>query len=126
MLRNWPAHSRFTAIILGSAIFLGAVESALLIAAERAVSPESTLAYGVCLAVVFAYWLEHDTRKTGIMQVWDQAWFFAIAWPVVIPYYLVRTRGFRKGLKILLAWLGFFVGVTFVTALLGSWFGTQG
>jgi hypothetical protein len=38
------------------------------------------------------------------MRVWDRGWLFAIGWVGVVPYYLIRTRGLRKGIVTLLAW----------------------
>jgi len=106
MLEKWPVHSRFTAIVLAATLLLGAISSGLLLARGKVSSHESQLAYNFVICVVFAYWLERDTRQTRVMRVWDRAWFFAIGWPVVVPYYLVKTRGTRGGLSVILAWVG--------------------
>jgi hypothetical protein len=45
--------------------------------------------------------------------VYDLGFFLCIAWPFVVPYYLVKTRG-AKGLLVILAFIGAYVGATIV------------
>jgi hypothetical protein len=52
------------------------------------------------------------------MRVYDREFSFFVAWPVVLPYYLIKTRGLRKGLTIMLEWIGVFFGVSVISALL--------
>jgi hypothetical protein len=70
------------------------------------------------VALVIPYWLDTDTRCTKLMRVYDREFSFFVAWPVVLPYYLIKTRGLRKGLTIMLEWIGVFFGVSVISALL--------
>jgi hypothetical protein len=43
--------------------------------------------------VAAANWLRADARPRNIALVHDLGFFLFLAWPVVIPWYLVKTRG---------------------------------
>jgi hypothetical protein len=43
------------------------------------------------------------------MWVYDLGFFLCIAWPLIMPYYLFKTRG-AKGLLVILAFIGAYVG----------------
>jgi len=49
------------------------------------------LMFGPSLAV--AGWLAADTRRTRVAAVYDAGWLFLLGWPLVVPWYAVRTRG---------------------------------
>jgi hypothetical protein len=48
-----------------------------------------------------AWWIHTDSRRLGIRELIDQGWFVYLGWPVVLPYYLFRTRGGRGALTLL-------------------------
>jgi len=58
---------------------------------------------------VMGWWLRTDSRKRAVASVYDMGFFLYIAWPVVMPYYLLKTRG-TKGLLFILAFIGALVG----------------
>jgi hypothetical protein len=58
--------------------------------------------------------LRTDSRKRAVAAVYDLGFFLYIAWPVVMPYYLVKTRG-AKGLLLILSFIAAYVG----SAILG-------
>lgn len=62
---------------------------------------------------VIGYWLQQDSRKHGYRWVYDLGLFLYIAWPFIIPYYLLKTRGL-KGLIPILAFAGIYVGTYFI------------
>jgi len=63
---------------------------------------------------VVGWWLRMDSRRRGVLSVYDLGFFLYLAWPLVMPYYLLKTRGARG----LLVILGF--GVVYVgAAILG-------
>ena len=64
---------------------------------------------------IFGWWLRSDSRKRGIILVYDLGFFLGIAWPLVMPYYLLKTRGAR-GLLIIFG----FIVVYFGAAIAGS------
>jgi hypothetical protein len=76
-----------------------------------------TLLYWIVLLWVIGWWLRADSRNRGIASVYDMGFFLFIAWPLVVPYYLVKTRG-AKGLLIILAFVGAYVGAAIVGIIL--------
>ena len=73
-----------------------------------------SLVYSVGLLWIMGWWLLKDSRKRGIAWVYDIGFFLSIAWPFIMPYYLLKTRG-AKGLLLILA----FVGTYIATPLIG-------
>jgi hypothetical protein len=58
---------------------------------------------------IIGWWLRTDSRKRGVVWVYDMGFFLFIAWPLVMPYYLVKTRG-AKGLLVILGFIGAYIG----------------
>src|SRR5215212_6171832 len=67
------------------------------------------LLYALGLLWAVGWWLRRDSMKRGIGWVFDMGLFLYIAWPFVMPYYLLKTRGAR-GLLPILAFIGAYVG----------------
>jgi hypothetical protein len=63
---------------------------------------------------LMGWWLRADSRKRSVSSVYDVGLFLYVAWPIVMPYYLVKTRG-AKGLLIILG----FICASFGAAILG-------
>ena len=68
-----------------------------------------TFAYGLAFLWIVGWWLRTDSRERGIGWVFDMGLFLYIAWPLVIPYYLFKSRG-AKGLLVILVFVGAYVG----------------
>lgn len=66
---------------------------------------------------IIGWWLRTDSRKRRVAWVYDLGFFLCIAWPLVMPYYLVKTRG-AKGLLVILGFMGAYVGATIVGIIL--------
>jgi hypothetical protein len=49
--------------------------------------------------VAVCAWLQKDARITGVASVHDWGFFIYLAWPVVIPWYALKTRG-RAGWRL--------------------------
>jgi|SRR5882672_172917 len=62
---------------------------------------------------IVGWWLMTDSRKRGVAWVYDIGLFLYLAWPLILPYYLLKTRGAR-GLLVILAFAGTFVLATLV------------
>jgi hypothetical protein len=96
---------------------LAAVFCSLAAAAYAAAQAEPSpmvslfLSGGPLLAVVL--WLEKDARRTGVGAVQDWGYFLLLAWPVVIPWYAFRTRGW-SGWRLTALLFGL-VGASYVT-----------
>jgi polyferredoxin len=66
---------------------------------------------------IIGWWLRTDSRKRGVVWVYDLGFFLWIAWPLVMPYYLVKTRG-AKGLLVILGFMGAYVGAAILGIIL--------
>ena len=71
--------------------------------------PAFSFLYPLCFLWAIGWWLREDSRARGVGWVFDMGLFLYIAWPVVMPYYLLKTRG-AKGLLVMLAFAGVYVG----------------
>jgi hypothetical protein len=72
-----------------------------------------TLVRWIGLVWLMGWWLRNDSRKRALASVYDMGFFLYLAWPIVMPYYLVKTRG-AKGLLFILAFVGVLVGAALV------------
>lgn len=48
---------------------------------------------GLTIQFGIVFWLHRDMRLRGYHPAFDSRTFLFVAWPVVGPYYLFRTRG---------------------------------
>lgn len=65
-------------------------------AAHRADVPGPSVVFQyIVLLSLMGYCLNLDSRETRVLRVWDMGFFLSVAWPVIIPYYLVGTRGLK-------------------------------
>lgn len=82
-------------------------------ASEIEPPPAFTLIDTVGLLWIVGWWLLTDSRKRGVALVYDIGFFLSIAWPFIMPYYLLKTRG-AKGLPLILAFVSIFFGAVVV------------
>ncbi len=68
-----------------------------------------TLLYWLAFFWIMGWWLRLDSRKRGVLSVYDLGFFLTVAWPLVLPYYLIKTRG-PKGLLNILGFAGAYFG----------------
>jgi hypothetical protein len=77
--------------------------------------PETIVTLGtLCVSMSVIVWFWIYSRQHHIGWVLDMGWFLLVAWPVVVPYYLLKcegTRGIRR--------IGLFCLAYFVTLVLG-------
>lgn len=59
---------------------------------------------------IVGWWLRTDSRLHGVTWPCDLGLFLYIAWPFIMPYYLLKTRG----------WRGLLAIVVFVAAYAGA------
>lgn len=71
--------------------------------------PAFTLIYSIGFLWIVGWWLLTDSRKRGVAWVYDMGLFLNIAWPLIMPYYLVKTRG-AKGLLVIVAFVVVYIG----------------
>ena len=79
--------------------------------------PAFTVLYPLGLLWVVGWWLRDDSRRRGVAWVFDMGLFLYIAWPLFMPYYLLKTRG-AKGLLVILAFAVAYVGALLAGATL--------
>lgn len=87
------------------------------LAREAELPPAFSLLYSLGFLWVVGWWLRRDSRALGVVWVFDMGLFLYIAWPVIMPYYLLKTRG-AKGFLAILAFAGAYVGALFAGAML--------
>ena len=75
--------------------------------------PGLTLIYAVALLWIIGWWLRRDSQKHGVPWLYDMGFFLVVAWPFIIPYYLVKSRG-AKGLLVILGFVGAYVGALII------------
>src|SRR5262245_59220485 len=77
------------------------------------------LIYLVGMLWAFGWWLRTDSRRRGVLSVYDLGLFLYLAWPIVMPYYLVKTRR-AKGLLMILGFVTAYFGATLLGILLSD------
>jgi hypothetical protein len=68
-----------------------------------------TLLHWAAQLWIIGWWLRSDSRKRNFSWVYDLGFFLCVAWPVIMPYYLVKTRG-AKGLLVILGFVAAYIG----------------
>jgi hypothetical protein len=72
-----------------------------------------TVIFAIGILWAVGWWLRTDSRRRGVLSVYDLGFFLYLAWPVVMPYYLVKTRG-AKGLLTILGFVVAYVGAAII------------
>ena len=63
----------------------------------------------IAMAYSAMLWFQADRRARRLSYGLDQEALIFAAWPVVLPFYIYRSRGFRQGTRFLLGVLGVFI-----------------
>ena len=71
--------------------------------------PAYIFLYRLALLWIIGWWLQKDSRKHNVAWVFDMGLFLYIAWPFIMPYYLLKTRGL-KALLTILTFVGIYLG----------------
>ena len=50
-----------------------------------------SLIYFVGMLWAMGWWLRTDSRKRGVLSAYDLGFFLYLAWPIFMPYYLVKS-----------------------------------
>ena len=87
--------------------------------------PSFTLIYIFGFLWIIGFWLRADIRKRGVNWIFDMGFFLYIAWPLILPYYLLKSRG-AKGLLAILYFIATYIGATLVGAMLYLFLAPQG
>lgn len=72
--------------------------------------------YYVGFSTAASWWVLSDCRERGIATSIDHGWFVFYAWPIVVPYHVLKTRGGR-GVLLLGGLMLWFLATYFVIAM---------
>jgi hypothetical protein len=84
-----------------------------------------TLIYIFGFFWIIGWWLRADSRKRDVNWVFDMGLFLYIAWPFIVPYYILKSRGGR-GLLAILCFVATYIGATLAGAVLYLFLAPQG
>ena len=102
------------AVLLYSYLILTQIAQGIYFASGFELPPAFRLVYSAGLLWIVGWWLLRDSRKRGVAWVYDIGFFLSIAWPLIMPYYLLKTRGAAKGLLLILAFVGTYIAASVV------------
>ena len=97
-MKSWSSGARCWAILIFALSAVIQVERGACWARHSDIPGPSALLQNVVFFSLIAYWLNVDSRERQIPRVWDLGFFLFLAWPVIVPYYLVKTRGIKRAL----------------------------
>lgn len=97
------------AVLLYLFVFFGQGAAGFYWASDAGPSPAFSLLYGLGFLWGVGWWLRRDSRRRGVRWILDMGMFLNIAWPLIMPYHLIKTRG-AKGLLLILAFGAVYVG----------------
>lgn len=60
-------------------------------------------------------WFTRDSKEKNVDWVFDMGFFLYISWPLFIPIYLIKTRGFKVALIAIIGSLFLYVGTYYVS-----------
>lgn len=60
-------------------------------------------------------WFMKDSKKNNIDWAFDMGFFLYIFWPIFIPYYLFKTRGFKSALITTFSFICLYIGVFYLS-----------
>lgn len=55
-------------------------------------------------------WFMKDSKKNKVEWAFDMGFFLYLLWPIIIPYYLYKTRGFKTASIYTLNFIGIYSG----------------
>src|SRR5437868_3096241 len=89
----------------------------------RGIDPPPVFTLGVTLGFtwVAGWWLRTDCRKRGLTWVFDMGMFLFILWPIILPYYLLKTRR-GNGFLVIVGFAGVWIASVVSGTILSSLF----
>ncbi len=106
------AATQFRVAVLTSLVCSGA--TAVYAAAGATPAPIILLILSIAPLITISLWIERDAAGSEVGTVHDLGFFFYLAWFIVIPWYVWRTRGRACWWLIVLLFL--LVAAPFITA----------
>lgn len=112
-MNNFLSQLISPAVLLYIYLILTQIAQGIYFAGEFELPPAFSLAYSAGLLWIVGWWLLRDSRKRGVAWVYDIGFFLSIAWPFIMPYYLLKTRGAR-GFLLILAFVGTYIAASLI------------
>jgi hypothetical protein len=97
------------AVLLYTYLIITQFARGIYLASGIELPPAFTLVYSAGLLWAVGWWLWKDSRKLNVAWVYDMGFFLSVAWPLIMPYYFLKTRG-AKGLLLILAFIVVYIG----------------
>lgn len=60
-------------------------------------------------------WFMKDSKKNNVSWVFDMGFFLYLSWPLLIPFYLYKTRGFKSAAAVTLGFVLLYFGIFFIS-----------
>ena len=99
--------------LLGILIFVYSFGNAFFEAGGLKPVPSFEFLYRAAFLCGVVWWLQAEAAPTAVGRVYCPGLIVSLAWPILVIYYLFKTRGAR-GLFTLLALFGIFLGAHFL------------
>ena len=103
--------------LLYTFVVLTQLASGIYLARDAEPPPSFALMYVLGFLWIIGWWLLKDSRERGVKWVFDIGLFLYIAWPFIMLYYLLKTRG-TQGLFVILSFLGVYTGALMLGMML--------
>lgn len=109
--------------LLGASIFIFHLGRGILDAGGVEADPNADFLYRAILVCGVVWWLRAESRPSPAKHLYCEGLLAMVAWPIIVPYHLLKTRGLR-GLLPLFALIGAFIlarilGVVIYIAFVG-------
>ena len=104
-------------VLLGASIFLFHVGRGILDAGGFEPEPRSEFLYGAIFVCGVVWWLRADAQHSPVTRLYCPGLIASIAWLIIIPYHLLKTRGVR-GLFPILALISAFILARILAAVI--------
>lgn len=60
-------------------------------------------------------WFKRDSKENNVNWAFDMGFFLYISWPVFIPFYLLKTRGFKVAATTTFGFIALCIGSYFLS-----------
>ena len=89
-------------VLFAILIFIGSFAATFFLASGVEVSPAVEFLYRAAFLCAVIWWLRSDTHRSSMTRLYCQGVIVGIGWFVIVPYHLLKTRGAKGFLPLLL------------------------
>jgi len=104
-------------VLLGAAIFIYHLGRGILDALRLDPPPSLEFLYTAIFVCGVVWWLRAEIQSSAVTRLYCAGLLVYTAWPIIIPYHLLKTRGLR-GLLPLFALIGTFVSARILATVI--------